>query len=127
MTMPLHDCRLPDGVLLHVEHGLQGGAVRRHLEGEVALPQQDAAPFAAAAAAALPGGGELEGDAGGVVVGGVDEGREAVARKGGGSCAGGKFDDCIKGELYTGWPIYSDSWVTLFEIWGVPPCCLGRR
>ena len=92
MSMPLHDCRLPDGVLLHVEYGLQGGAVRRHLQGEVALAQQDAAPFAAAA---FPGG-ELEGDAGGVVVGGVDEGGEAVARKGGGACAGGKLDDCTR-------------------------------
>ena len=88
--MPPHDCRLPDGVLLHVEHGLQGGAVPRHLEGEVALAQQDAAPLVAAAAA-LPDG-KLERDAGVVVVGGVDEGGEAVARKGGGACAGGKLD-----------------------------------
>ena len=104
--------------MLHVEHGLQGGAVRRRLEGEVALAQQDPAPLAAAAA--FPGGGELEGDAGGVVVGGVDEGGEAVARKGGGACTGGKLDDYVKGELYKGWPFCSDSWVTLTDIWDAP-------
>ena len=55
---------------------------------------------AAMAAAALPDR-KFEGDAGGVVVGGVDEGGEAVARKGGagGSCCIGEFDDCgRKGE-----------------------------